>query len=84
MDAVDKQAGIRRDDEFKALQKKYKKVFFDSVDGKIVLANILLDLRHFFPAEKGRDIALQNYAKTLLTKCGVWENPDLIVSNLNK
>lgn len=56
-------------------------------DGPAVLADILYDL-HFFDAfvESEEEVALNNYARKLLVKLGIWraEHIDQIVGELSK
>ena len=60
----------------------YRNVF-GTGQGQIVLANMLVDL-HFFDTVEGEEVVLQNYARQLLDKIGVWrgENVARIVAGL--
>ena len=52
---------------------KYYRNVFSTAEGRLVLTDILSDLGHFSVCDSESDRALQNYAKTLLAKVGMWD-----------
>ena len=54
----------------------YRRVF-GTVEGRVVLTDILNDLGHFAEDLSEQDTALSNYAKTLLEKLGIWQPHNL-------
>lgn len=75
----------------KRQQELYRRIF-SSVEGKMVLSDILIDLCYFDETEDENNVSkeeknyLRNYANKLLRKCGVLrsENIELIVNALMK
>lgn len=67
--------------EIRELSMTYRRVF-NTPDGKIVLKDILEDLKHFDSAQNQEDTILQNYAKVILYKLGAYldQNEDALVN----
>lgn len=60
-------------EEIRAKINDYRKVFFNSPEGMRVFKQLLIDWKHFEPANNTDDMIFQNYAKKFLRDCGVLE-----------
>ena len=52
----------------------YRRVFFGSADGKLVLADLLNDLEFLnMDVQKAEEVTRQNIARQILAKLGIWQ-----------